>query len=65
MENPGTPILGKHNSRSDGSTISKHSHTMMVISCIYDEGAFSTNNEYEAINGAPVNIQSLIEKPFI
>ena len=34
-----------------------------MVSCIYDEAEFLTNDEYEAINGTPVNIQSLIEKP--
>ena len=49
----------------DGLTVSKHSHIMMMFSCIYDEAAFLTNDEYEAINGTPVSIQLLIEKPFI
>ena len=46
----------------DGSTISRHSHIMMMVSCINDEAAFITNDEYKAINGTPVNIQPHIEK---
>ena len=38
---------------------------MMMVTCIYDEAAFLTNDEFEAINGTPVNIQPLIEKPLI
>ena len=38
---------------------------MMMVSCIYDEAAFITNDEYEAINGTPVNIQPPIEKMII
>ena len=49
----------------DGLTLSKHSHIMMMVTCIYDEAAFLTNDEFEAINGTPVNIQPLIEKPLI
>ena len=50
---------------ADGLTLSKHSHIMMMVTCIYDEAAFLTNDEFEAINGTPVNIQPLIEKPLI
>lgn len=49
----------------DGSTISRNSHIMMMVSCINDEAAFITNDEYEAINGTPVNIQPHIEKMII
>ena len=37
----------------------------MMVSCIYDEAAFITNDKYEAINGTPVNIQPPIEKMII
>ena len=37
----------------------------MMVSCIYDEAAFITNDEYEAIKGTPVNIQPPIEKMII
>ena len=49
----------------DGSTVPKHSHIMMMVSCVHVEAAFLTNNEYKAINGTSVNIQPLIEEPFI
>ena len=49
----------------DGSTVSKHSHIMMMVSCVYDDVAFLTDDEFEAQNGHRVNIQPLIEKPFI
>ena len=35
-----------------------------MVSSVYNDSAFFTNDECEAINGTPVNIQPLIEKPF-
>ena len=46
----------------DGSTISKHSHIKMMVSCMYGDVAFLTDDEFEAQNGYRVNIQLLIEK---
>ena len=49
----------------DGSMISKHSHIMMMVSCMCDDVAFLTDDEFEAQNDHRVNVQPLIEKPFI
>ena len=49
----------------DTLAVLKHKHMMMGVSCIYDKAAFFTIDEYEAINGTPMNIQSLIENAFI
>ena len=49
----------------DGSTVSKHSHIMMMVSCMYDDVAFLIDDEFETQNGHRLNIQPLIEKPFI
>ena len=40
----------------DGSTVSKHSHVMMIVSCICDKATFLTNDEHEAVNDSPANI---------
>ena len=38
---------------------------MMMVSCMYDDVAFLTDDESEAQNAHQVNIQPLIKKPFI
>ena len=49
----------------DGSSVSNHSHIMMMVSCIYDDGAFLTNAEHYAKHGFHRNVQSIIEKPYV
>ena len=49
----------------DGSSVSNHSHIMMMVSCMYDEGAFVTNAEHYAKHGFLRNFQSIIEKPYV
>ena len=44
----------------DGSTVSKHSHIVMMVSCMHDNVAFLTDDEFEAQNGHQVNIQPFI-----
>ena len=48
----------------DGSMVTKHSHSVMTVSFMYDV-TFLTDDEFEAQNRDQVNIQPLIEKPFI
>ena len=48
----------------DGSMVTKHSHSVMTVSCMYDV-TFLTDDEFEEQNRHRVNIQPLIEKPFI
>ena len=43
----------------------QHCPIMIIVFCIYAEPVFFTNDEYEAINGTPENIEPLIEKSFI
>ena len=48
----------------DGYFISNPSHIMMV-SCMYDDGAFVTDQEYQPEHGCLQNIQSIVEKPYV
>ena len=49
----------------DGSSISNHGHLLMMVSCMYDDGAFLTNHEYQTRSGYVTDMQSIIEKPFV
>ena len=50
----------------DGSCISNHGYIMMMVSCMYDNGAFVTDQEYQSEHGYLQSIQSIIvEKPYI
>ena len=49
----------------DGSCISNHGHIMMMVSCMYDDGAFVTDQEYQPEHGCLQNIQSIVEKPYV
>ena len=40
----------------DGSCISNHGHIMMMVSCMYDDGAFTTDQEYQSEHGYLQNI---------
>jgi len=48
----------------DGSTISGHGHILM-FSAIYDPAVFITDDEYFSKFKKKVNIQSLVEKPYL
>ena len=49
----------------DGSTISNHSHILVMVSSLYDPGIFLTDEEYSKSNGVLVNLQAIVEKPFL
>ena len=52
----------------DGSCISNyvyHGHIMMMVLCMYDDGAFITDQEYQSEHGYLQNIQSIVKKLFI
>ena len=49
----------------DGSCISNHGHIMMMVLCMYDNGAFVADQEYQSEHGYLQNIQSIVEKPYI
>ena len=49
----------------DTSTISNHSHLLIMVKTIYDPAIFYKNEEYEKIYRQKINIQVEIEKPEI
>ena len=49
----------------DGSSISNHSHLMIMVSCMFDPVVYLTDDEYFKIHGKPVNVQSIVEKPYL
>ena len=49
----------------DSSCISNHGHIMMMVSCMYDDGAFVKDQEYQSEHGCLQNIQSIVEKPYV
>ena len=49
----------------DGSTISNHSHLMIMVACMFDPAVSLTDQEYFNLYGKHINIQSVIEKPYL
>ena len=49
----------------DGSTISNHSHLMIMVACMFDPAVYLTDQEYFNLYGKYINIQSVIEKPYL
>ena len=49
----------------DGSTIFNHSHLMIVVACMFDAAVYLTDQEYFNLYGKYINIQSVIEKPYL
>ena len=49
----------------DGSSLSSHSHILIMVSCLYDTAVFVTDEEYFKSEGSLINIQARIEKPFL
>ena len=47
----------------DGSSISAHSHLLMMISCLYDQACHLTDTEFKERHGVDINVQSMVEKP--
>ena len=50
---------------NDGSSLSSHSHILIMVSCLYDTAVFVTEEEYFKSEGSLINIQARIEKPFL
>ena len=48
----------------DDSSISNHSHLLIMVSCMFDPAVYLTNDEYFEIHGKHVNVQSIVEKPY-
>ena len=38
---------------------------MMMVLCMYDDGAFIIDQEYQSEPGYQQNVQSIVEKPYI
>ena len=49
----------------DGSCISNHSHLMITVNILYDSAIHITDKEYKQIYGKDINVQSVIEKPYL
>ena len=49
----------------DGSSISNHSHMMIMVACMFDPAVYLTNQEYFHLYEKHINIQSLVEKPYL
>ncbi|XP_047134481.1 uncharacterized protein LOC101239424 [Hydra vulgaris] len=49
----------------DGSSLSNHGHILMLISVMYDKAIFFNNDEYYEKYGVKINIQAIVEKPFL
>ena len=49
----------------DCSTISNHSHFLVMVSTIYDPAVYLTNEEYFIKSGQKVNVQATIERPHL
>lgn len=49
----------------DGSTVSNHSHLMMMVSCMYDRAVYITDNEAYCKYNERINVQAFIEKAYL
>lgn len=49
----------------DGSSLAGHSHILMMVSPLYDKAVYLTNDEYFLKYKKKVNIQSVVEKPYL
>ena len=49
----------------DSSSISNHSHLMIMVPCMFDPVVYLTNDEYFKLHGKHVNVQSILEKPYL
>ena len=49
----------------DGSSLSSHSHILIMVSCLYETAVFVTGEEYFKSEGSLINIQARIEKLFL
>ena len=49
----------------DGSSLTSHSHILIIESCLYDTTVFISDEEYFKSEGSLINIQPWIENPFL
>ena len=49
----------------DGACISNHSHLMIMVSFMFDPVVYLTDDEYFKIHGKHVNVQCIVEKPYL
>ena len=49
----------------DESSLSSHSHILIIESCLYDTTVFISDEEYFKSEGSLINIQPRVEKPFL
>ena len=47
----------------DGSTLSNHSHLLMMVCVMYDPAIYFTDKEFFEIHKEKINIQALVERP--
>ena len=49
----------------DESSLSSHSHLLMTVVCLYDRVVFLPGEEHYKKEGVHVNVQGVVDKPFI
>ena len=49
----------------DGFSIFNHSHLMIMVACMFDPAVYLTGQEYFNLYGKHINIQSVIETPYL
>ena len=49
----------------DCSTLSNHSHFLMMVSTMYDTAVHLTSNEYFKLRGENIDVQSIVEEPYL
>ena len=49
----------------DASVIANHGHIVMTVNELYDEAIFYNSEEYYEISNEKLNIQSIIEEPYL
>ena len=49
----------------DGCCIPNHSHLMVTVNNLYNAAIHLTDKEYKQIYGKEINVQSVIEKPYL
>ena len=49
----------------DGSSISNHGHLIIMVTCMFDPAVYLTYQEYLNLYGKHINIQPVIEKPYL
>ena len=49
----------------DGSSLASHGHILMLVSIMYDQAVFLSDDEYFEKTGIRVNVQANVEKPHL